>query len=72
MLKILNIYMYMLISMCRPYLKGTKKKNKKKGTLTTFFLLVGKLPFDFTIMVHSLTSSGWVHLVEKKNSCVRP
>lgn len=41
---------------------------KKKGTLTTFFLLVGKLPFDFTIMVHSLTSSGWVHLVEKKTA----
>lgn len=44
----------------------------QKAKCTTFFLLAGKLPLDFTIMVHNLTSSGWVHLSCKKNSCMRP
>lgn len=39
-----------------------KMQQKKIRALTTFFLLTGKLPLDFTIMVHNLTSSGWVHL----------
>lgn len=47
-------------------------KSDRKREDTTLFLLAGKLPLDFTIMVHNLTSSGWVHLSCNRNSCVRP